>query len=276
MADQKVHEIATKTVLYTLPGMDSVEARAGVEYHRTSDGPLTMDLYYPPRGGRTRSSDPTPSLAAVIFVTGYPDPGTRRMLGCAAREMGSYVSWARLVAASGLVAIAYENQQPSDVAHLFEHVHKEAAALGVDATRVGVWSCSGSGPMALSMLMSDGPHAPTCGALVYPYTIDLGTSTLTAAAAKQWGFTNACAGKSIDDLPNDRPLFVARAGRDQMPGLNATLDPFVGAALGRNVPITVANHATGPHAFDLFDDSDATRHVVEQILAFLRFQLRQR
>jgi len=269
MADQKVHEIATKTVLYTLPGMDGVEVRAGVEYHRTSDGPLTMDLYYPPR------REAGAALAAVIFVTGYPDPGARRMLGCAAREMGSYVSWARLVAASGMAAIAYENAQPGDVTAVFEYVGTNAAALGIDAARVGVWSCSGSGPMGLSVLMQDGSHAPRCGALLYPYTMDLENAAGTAAAAKQWGFANACAGKSVATFPEDRPLFVARAGRDQMPGLNDTLDAFVLAALRRNLPITITNHATAPHAFDLFDDSDATRNTIEQVLAFFRFQLRQ-
>ena len=209
----------------------------------------------------------------MIFVTGYADPGTRRMLGCAAREMGSYVSWARLVAASGMAAIAYENAQPADVTAVFEYVGTNAAALGIDAARVGIWSCSGSGPMGLSMLMQEGSHAPRCGALLYPYTMDLDTATGTAAAAKQWGFSNACAGKSVAAFPDNRPLFVARAGRDQMPGLNDTLDSFVFAALRRNLPITVTNHATGPHAFDLFDDSDTTREVIRQILAFLRFQL---
>ena len=44
-------------------------------------------------------------------------------------------------------------------------------------------------------------------------------------------------------------------------------------ALARNLPITVVNHATGPHAFDVFDDSPASREVVRQSLAFLQFHL---
>ena len=54
----------------------------------------------------------------------------------------------------------------------------------------------------------------------------------------------------------DVPLFVARAGRDEMPRLNETLDAFLTKAVARNLPITFANHPTGPHAFDLFDDLD--------------------
>ena len=43
--------------------------------------------------------------------------------------------------------------------------------------------------------------------------------------------------------------------------------------LAANLPITVANHATGPHAFDLMHDSETSRGIVRQILAFLRFHL---
>jgi hypothetical protein len=261
--------ISRKRVLYRLPGMERARVRRDVEYQRSGESPLTMDVYYP--AGEERSEP----LPAVVFVTGFPDPGTRRMIGCAAKEMGSYVSWAQLVAASDLVAITYANREPADVHAVLEHVTRNAAALGIDAGRIGVWSCSGSGPMGLSVLMQQDSHARRCGALVCPYTLDLEGSTGIAGAAKQWGFTNACSGKSIDEFPRDRPLFVARAGQDQMPALNEALDRFAGAALARNLPITVVNHATGPHAFDLFDDSDVTREVVRDILRFLQFQLRR-
>src|SRR5437773_7130935 len=67
--------------------------------------------------------------------------------------------------------------------------------------------------------------------------------------------------KSVDDLPDDVPLFIARAGRDEMPGLNETLDRFAAKALDRNLPITMVNHANGPHAFDLVDDSDMSHEI---------------
>jgi hypothetical protein len=60
-----------------------------------------------------------------------------------------------------------------------------------------------------------------------------------------------------------------------MPGLNAALDRFVSAALTANLPITVINHATGLHAFDLVDQSRAAREIVEYMLAFLRSHLVQ-
>lgn len=76
------------------------------------------------------------------------------------------------------------------------------------------------------------------------------------------------------DLPQDLPLMVVRAGQDAVPGVNTSIDHFVAAALARNLPVTVTNHATAPHSFDLLDDTETFREVIRQILAFLRFHLR--
>jgi acetyl esterase/lipase len=89
-----------------------------------------------------------------------------------------------------------------------------------------------------------------------------------------FGFVNPGAGKAVEDLPPDLPLLVARAGRDQTPRLNESLDPFLAAAVARNLPITFVNHAAAPHAFDLFHDDETTREIIRQILAFLRCHLR--
>ena len=56
--------------------------------------------------------------------------------------------------------------------------------------------------------------------------------------------------------------------------MNEALDRCVSEALPCNLPITVVNHAAAPHAFDLFDDSEATREIVRGVLAFLQFHLR--
>jgi hypothetical protein len=69
------------------------------------------------------------------------------------------------------------------------------------------------------------------------------------------------------------PLFLVRAGRERFEGLNDALDRFLARALARNLPVTLVNHATGSHAFDLDDDGATSREVVKQALAFLRFHL---
>jgi acetyl esterase/lipase len=263
------HEMTRKTVVLELPGMDAVTIQRDVPYQTTESGALTMDLYRPAAGS---SAAPLP---AVVFVSGYPDPGFELRLGCKLKDMGHYISWGRLVAASGLVAVTYTNREPADVHALLAHVRQNAASLGIDASRIGVWAGSGNVPMALSLLMEPAGSFQ-CAVLCYGFMLDLGGATHVANAAAQIGFANPCAGKSSDDLPRDLPLFVVRAGQDQMPHLNDSIDAFVAAALARNLPVTLANHPTGPHAYDIVDDSETSREMIRNILAFFRFHLTSR
>jgi len=207
-------------------------------------------------------------------VAGYPDSGFESKVGCKLKEMASYISWGQLTAASGLVAITYTNREPvADIHALLEYVGQNAAALGIDETRIGVWACSGNVPLALSVLMQKASDDLKCAVLCYGLMLDLDGATRVADAARQWGFVNPCAGKSVDDLPKDVPLFIARAGQDQMPHLNETIDRFMVKALSGNLPVTLVNHPTAPHAFDLFHDSETSREIIRQILAFMRFHL---
>src|SRR5713101_2137664 len=263
--DTQQDHISKKRVVYTMTGVDAVTVRRDEEYRVTDAGALTMDLYYPPDA---KSGARTP---AVIFVTGFSDVGAQRMLGCKLKEMGSYISWGQLAAASGLVAITYTNREPAtDVHAVLQHVRQNAASWEIDENRIGVWACSGNVPTALSVLMQDAQDYLRCAVLCYAYLLDLDGSTGVADAARQWGFVNPSAGKSVDDLPRAVPLFIARAGQDQMPGLNETLDRFLIKALTCNLPVTFVNHSAAPHAFDLFDDSETSREIIRRILAFLQ------
>ena len=255
--------MAAKPVVYRIPGMDAVTVERDVSY---SDA-LTMDLYCPPDSKATR-------LPAVVFVMGYSDLGAEKIFGCKFKEMECYICWAKLVAASGLIAITYVNHDPMrDLDTLFRHIRENAGALGVDECRIGLWSSSGNVPRALGLLMqNDGPSVK-CAAFCYGCTLDLDGATGVAEAAKKWRFANPAAGKTVRDLPSGVPLFIARAGRDETAGLNDSLDRFVAHALAANLPITVANHPRGPHAFDILDDSETSREIIRQILTFLRFHL---
>jgi len=266
--DTQQEHISKKRVVYTMPGVDAVTIRRNEPYGVPGGEPLLMDLYYPPDA---KSEARTP---AVIFATGYSDAIAEKFLGCPLKEMGSYGSWARLAAVSGMVAITYTNRNPAaDVLTVLRHVREHGASLQIDEKRVALWSCSSSVPTALSVLMQATESPLRCAVLCYGYMLDRDGFTAVADAAKQWGFANPSAGKSADDLPRDVPLLIARAGRDQTAGLNDTLDRFVIDALTRNLPITCVNHAEAPHAFDLFDDSAISREIIRRILRFLQFHL---
>lgn len=216
-----------------------------------------MDLdFYPPSG-----ADST-DLPAVVIVSGYPDDGFRKHTGTSFREMESTVSWARRFAASGLVGVTYASNDPASAIHEVLHALR--------GRRIGLWASSGNVPVALSALMHDAPSPVACAVLCYGYMLDV------EEAAATFKFANPSAGRSIDDLRSDVPLFLARAGQDQFPGLNDALDRFVAGALRRNLPLTLVNHPEGPHAFDLVHDSEITREIIRRILGFLQFHLSSR
>ena len=262
--------ITKKTVVYRISRMDAVTVMRDLEYRTVEGGALTMDVYYPPEA---RSGDRRP---AVVSVAGYPDPGMQRMFGCKFKDWGSSTSWARLIAASGLVAVNYSNREPvNDVQALVEHLRENAPSLGIDRERIALLASSGHGPLALSVLMDDrADPALRCAVLLCPFTMDVDGFTALAEAAKTFRFVNPTSGRSVSDLPRATPLFVVRAGQDQMPGLNETLDRFVAKAMAGNLPVTLIHHADAPHAFDLVHDSEVSREIVREALAFMSFHLR--
>ncbi|HEX6901880.1 MAG TPA: alpha/beta hydrolase [Thermoanaerobaculia bacterium] len=261
--------MTTKRVIYQIPGMEAVTVRRDVKYRATDAGSLTLDVYYPPD---TKGDARTP---AVIFVVGYSDLGAQRIMGCRFKEMEGFISWAQLTAASGMVAITYSTgaDPAEDARALLRYVRQNAAALGIDETRIGIWACSGHVPNALAVLMDEESKDLKCAALCYGLTLDLDGFTGVADAAATLRFVTPAAGKSVDDLPKDVPLFIMRSGRDEFPHLNETMDRFLARAVGANLPVTFVNQPGAPHAFDLLDDSETSRETIRRILGFLRFHL---
>jgi hypothetical protein len=47
----------------------------------------------------------------------------------------------------------------------------------------------------------------------------------------------------------------------------------VSKELALNRPLTLVNYPAGAHAFDLLDDSEASRRIIRQVLDFLKVQL---
>jgi hypothetical protein len=262
----RLHEIATKPVCCEIDGMAEVNVLRDIPYATVEDEVLTMDIYRPPTASRQ-------AVPAVIFVTGYPDPGARRVLGCNVKDMASYQSWGRLIAASGLAAVTYTNLRPeSAAADVIGVVRTRAESLAIDPSRIGLWSCSGNVPNALAALIEGKPRA-SCAVLCYGYMLDAPGSTRVADAARQFGFVNPTAGRSVRDIPHEVPLLVARAGADEMPGLNESLDGFVQQAIALDRPVTFVNQAGAAHAFEINERTPRTSRLVRQILAFLQLHL---
>lgn len=171
----------------------------------------------------------------VVILEGYPDAGFQKHVGCTFMEMEWTISMAQLIAGSGMQAVTHSNRDPlPDARALLRQLTHDAG--------VGVWSTSGHGPVSIAAA-SDA----ACAVLINPVVGEA--------------------------PPPGVPIFIARAGQDETPGLNLTLDAFVQKALADNRPITLVNHADAPHSFDLFLDGRETRRILQQGLDFLRGHL---
>src|SRR5262245_27868824 len=192
MPERQRNEMAERPLVFRVSGMESVPVRRGVVYRAGARGSLTFDVYSP--AGTTAAS----RLPVVLFVIGYSDLGAVERLGCLFKEMESYVNWAQLIAASGMIGILYQNEEPgTDVRAVLDYVVAHADELRVDRTRIGVWASSGNVPLALSTLLRDARPVVKCAALCYGIMLDGNGQRYVQEAQKAFGFVNATAGKSV-------------------------------------------------------------------------------
>ena len=69
------------------------------------------------------------------------------------------------------------------------------------------------------------------------------------------------------------PMFLARAGRDEVPTMLDSIDRFVAKALSANVALTLMNHPQGVHSFDNQNDDDRSREIIRAAIEFIKVHL---
>lgn len=248
-----------KPIVYSISEMKDVIVRENISY---ADQELVMDLYY-----LNSNKELKP---AVIFITGYPDPGFKAMTGYKLKETAQYRSWEKLVAASGFVAITYANRDPQqDIKTLLSYIRENAESLQIDAAKLAILSYSGNTPNAFSLLLGEYKNQIKCAVFGYGFMPDLGESTYTADAAKQFYFVNP----PIENIDIEMPILIVRAGQDQIPGTNKSINQFVGAALEANLPISLVNLPNAVHAFDIMDDQESSRNAIKSMVEYVKLHL---
>ena len=235
------HDLNSYGVVETVPGMDRVRVVREVTYKTIAGNALQMDLYYPPGEAKVGA------LPAVVFINGVGDfPRAPKL-----RTWGQYTSWPRLVAASGMIAVAFdargEDANAEDVRDLFAHLKGNASELGIDPSRVAAWACSANVRSALTVLMA--ADAPDVKAAVLYY----GNGDVPALRA-------------------DLPVLLVRAGKDR-PQMNEMLDRLAAQAVAANAPWTFVNLPGAHHAFDVLDQTEESRSAIRKTVAFLRDRL---
>jgi dienelactone hydrolase len=240
-------EMVLMPVVYTLPGMETVRVVSNLAYSDVHNPHLLMDVYLPDAVGGDQGVERRP---VVVLIHGGSKPEYH------AKDWGVFQSWGKLIAASGIVGVAFTHRMgypepfldeaAADLAQALAYARTNAESWNADADRIGLMAFSAGGPL-LAGPMNEHPPFIRCVAALYSI---------------------------LGMQPSTIPMFIARAGEDAVPGLNAAMDRFIVSALAANSPITVVNHPAGEHGFDMLNDDDRSREIIRGVLAFLQTHLR--
>ncbi len=254
---QSLEEVKRLLLLYPKP----VAAIAVTKDRVYREAPALKFDEYRPAGVKGK-------LPAVILIHGDAPPDVLKDI----KDWAVYVSYGRLLASRGFVAIIFNHrsseefsklhESASDVDRMVKYIQTHAETLGIDAEALSVWAFSAGGPY-LAPLFRATPHGVRC--FLAFYAVMGIPESATASPELREEFSPAAA------LPQNFavPIFVARAGRDD-PSFNKLNDGFLIKAIEKNAAIRIMNYQSGQHAFDIFDDQPETRRVITEALAFLK------
>jgi acetyl esterase/lipase len=263
-------EIVNAPLVLTKAGTERVLVTTDLRYHPGVNDPnLLMDVYSP----LVKTGERRPVL---MFIHGGAGSESRP------KDWGIYKGWGRLAGASGLVGVTFTHrlgfpkpnlaESGADVAAAIDYVRANAAKLGADPNRICLAAYSAGGPLLTLGYDEKRPYI-RCLVAVYAF-LDVQQSNLhrdnePAERVKQYSMIEHLGEKRAREIP----MLVARAGLDEIPTMNDSIDRFIARAIRENANVTVMNHPAGVHGFDNQNDDDRSREIMEFLLAFSRRHL---
>jgi dienelactone hydrolase len=213
------------------PSPTSLSERNNLVYKRTGQTALAFDLFLP-----TGSALSKPLPVFIIF-NGFGGPFMRT----SPQSLG----WAKAATAHGFAAVTSETT-PDHVAEDFDaladYLRQHAEDLHVDPERLVVIAWSGNVSTGLPAV-EDPRRKSIKSAVIY------------------YGWSD------VPRVRLDLPVLFVRAGLDQS-DTNQSIDRGVAAGIDANAPWTLLNYSGGHHGFDVFDDNDLSREVIEETFRF--------
>lgn len=252
-----------------VPGMDKVKVIENLKYTKSDDPNVLMDIYMPPNLAEGVKRP------AVIFVHG----GAKT--DYTPKDWRIYTDWGRLIAASGFVGVTFthrlEYPNPSlekaaaDVRDAINYVRTNADKYHIDKDRICLSGYSAGGPLLTLALHGDMPFV-RC--LVGFYTfMDIQQSDYAKTEKPETLKSFSAITYLQTDANKIPPMFIARAGHDEVPTMLDSIDRFVGRALSANIALTLMNHPQGVHGFDNQNDDERSKEIIGAAVEFMKTHL---
>ena len=231
-------------IVYAIPEMESIVAtHTDVPYSTENEG-LKLDVYAPPN----LSTDAR--LPAVLFVHGSA-PAQRNL-----KNHGQYVSWGKLMGALGLIAVTFnwDYPDPSGIEQLLIFVREHADEYQIDRDRLCIFTVSAGVSEGFTVALKGAPTYLRC---VVGYYGD------PSPALDVF---------SLEESAQLPAILLVKAALDD-PSLIEGTDRFVEDLTARGAQVTLLTHENGVHAFDIRNDDDRSREIIQQTVEFIKLQL---
>ena len=198
------------------------------------------------------------------------------------KNWGIFQSWGRLIAAARMVAVSFTHrlgypnplfgEAAADHRAALAFVRANAGSWGADADRLAMMAWSGGGPL-LSAGLREKPPFLRC-LLAFYALLDARSYPPFADHESREALESfspvLCLQNGGSAIP---PVFIARAGQDELPPVNDSIDRFFSRALAVNAAVALMNHPRGEHGFDNQNDDSRTREIIRAAIAFLEAHL---
>ena len=252
-----------------VPGMDKVKVIRNLKYAKSDDANVLMDVYIPP--DLAEGVKPP----AVIFLHG----GAKT--DYTPKDWAIYTNWGRLIAASGFVGVTFTHRleypnsslekAAADVRDAINYVRANAHKYHIDKDRICLSAYSAGGPLLTLAMHGDTPFV--CCLVGFYSFMDIQQSDY--AKTEKPETVKAFSPIRYLDTAKIPPMFLARAGHDEVPTMLDSIDRFVARALPANVALTLMNHPQGVHGFDNQNDDDRSREIIRASIEFMKAHLGQ-
>jgi dienelactone hydrolase len=221
--------------VYPVPAPTDFTQR-NLVYQQAGQIRLSLDLFLP---SLSAGSKPLPLF---IIFNGFG--------GGFMRTSAQSQGWAKAATAHGFAAITAETTAEhvaEDFDSLTLYLRQHAGDLHIDPERLVVIAWSGNVSQGLPAV-EDPQRRAIKAAVIYYGSAD------------------------VSQVRLDLPVLFVRAGLDQ-PLTNKSFDRRIAAGIAANAPWTVLNYPGGHHGFDVSDDNDLSREIIEETFHFAQLAI---
>ena len=254
-----------RPLVYHVGGEEKVRVSKDLVYR---SGPEARADVYEPAGITRNAKAPI----VVLIHGGVPK------VPVLPKDWGFFQSWGRLLAASGFVAVAFNHrlgfpepfmiEAADDVERVLAYVRCHAAECGGDPERIGLIAYSAGGPLLSRYIREARPDVRCLAAFYCMLDVRDSESHRQFMTPEELAVYSPAA-QVENHAATMPPMFVMRAGQDQIPGLNTWMEKFLDVAIRKNAPITLMIHPAGVHGFDNTTDDERSRKILKGAIAFL-------